>query len=201
MMLSLYKAVTTLGGPLIRIYLSRRMARGKEDPARFGERLGQAGLPRPQGQLVWLHGASVGESISLLPLIERLHLNRPGRTILVTTGTVTSAKLMNDRLPEKALHQYLPVDRPAYVKRFLDHWQPDLVLWAESEFWPNMIVNLAARSIPLVLINGRVSAASFKTWQRFPGIIGTLLSAFSLCLGQTEIDAQRLRTLGARNTK
>jgi len=201
MMLSLYKGLTVLGGPLISLYLSRRLARGKEDADRFSERLGHPGQARPMGQLVWLHGASVGEAMSLLPLIERLGKDWPRWTVLVTTGTVTSARLMHERLPEQALHHYMPVDRPAYVKRFLDHWRPDLALWVESEFWPNMIRAVFERKIRLVLINGRVSPKSFKTWQRLPGMIGTLLSAFSLCLGQTETDAHRLATLGARNAK
>ncbi len=201
MILTLYKAVTVLAGPLIRIYLSRRMAKGKEDPDRFGERLGRPGLARPDGPVVWLHAASVGEAMSLLPLTQRLRDGWPDWNILVTTGTVTSARMMRDRLPEGALHQYLPVDRPAYVKRFLDHWRPDLALWAESEFWPNMIGAVARRKIRLILINGRISPASFKTWRRLPGMIGTLLAGFSLCLGQSDTDAERLRALGATNAK
>jgi len=201
MMLSLYKGLTVLGGPLISFYLSRRLARGKEDADRFSERLGHPGQARPKGQLVWLHGASVGEAMSLLPLIEHLDNDWPQWTVLITTGTVTSARLMHERLPKRALHHYMPVDRPAYVKRFLDHWRPDLALWVESEFWPNMISAAHERKIRLVLINGRVSPKSFKTWQRLPGMIGTLLSAFSLCLGQTETDARRLAKLGAGNAK
>jgi len=198
MMLSLYRTVTTLGGPLIRFYLSRRMAAGKEDRGRFGERLGLAGRERPQGKLVWVHGASVGESISLLPLIERLLEENPDWSVLVTTGTVTSASLMKERLKGRAFHQYIPVDRRAYVERFLDHWKPDLVLWAESEFWPNLVSLPPARGIPMVLINGRISPSSFKGWARVPSFIERLLRGFSLCLGQTKDDADRLRKLGAR---
>ncbi len=197
MMLALYRTATTLAAPLIRLYLARRMARGKEDPARFSERLGRPGRPRPAGPLIWLHAASVGESLSLLPLTERLLQARPGVSLLVTTGSVTSARLMGERLPAGAFHQFLPVDRPAYVRRFLDHWQPDLVLWAESEFWPNMVSTIAQRRIPLVLINGRVSARSFAGWHRWRGLIHQLLTGFVLCLGQTEEDAERLRALGA----
>lgn len=197
MLIGLYRGVTTLGGPLIDLYLSRRMARGKEDQARFPERRGHASQPRPNGGLVWIHAASVGESLSLLPLIQMLRTTRPALTVLVTTGTVTSAKLMTERLPGGALHQYFPVDRQPFVRRFLDHWQPNLVLWAESEFWPNMIVELRRRSIPMVLINGRVSDKSFRNWQRLQSVIRPLLRAFTLCLGQTEDDTERLRALGA----
>ncbi len=201
MMLPLYRAVTTLGGPLIRLYLAGRMARGKEDRGRFGERLGRASRPRPDGPLVWVHAASVGESLSMLPLIERLLAERPGLNVLVTTGTVTSARLMAERLPAGSLHQYVPVDRLGYVRRFLDHWRPDLVLWAESEFWPNLLSAPAAMGIPMVLVQGRVSAASFSGWRRARSLINGLLGGFALCLGQSEGDAERLRQLGAPRAK
>ncbi len=197
MMLSLYRWATTLGGPAIRFYLDRRMARGKEDPERFGERLGRAGRPRPAGPVVWMHGASVGEAISVLPLIERVRALRPEATVLLTTGTVTSARLMATRLPEGALHQFVPVDRVAYVRSFLDHWRPDLALWAESEFWPNLIGETAKRGIPIVLINGRVSDRSFARWRRHRKTIGKILGGFKLCLGQSQVDAERLADLGA----
>lgn len=199
MILGLYRLLTTLGGPLIRTYLRRRLARGKEDPVRFEERMGKAGLPRPEGGLVWLHAASVGEAVSMLPVVEALQ-KRPGLTVLVTTGTVTSAAMMTGRLPEGALHQFVPVDRIGWVRRFLDHWKPDLALWVESEFWPNLLVETARRKIPLVLLNGRVSARSFRRWLKMRGFIGRLLSCFVLCLGQTEEDARRLATLGAPKT-
>ena len=122
MMLPLYRAVTTVGAPLIHIYLAYRKARGKEDPERFGERFGRAGRPRPLGPLGWMEAASVGESLSMLPLIGRMRAEVKGLNVLVTTGTVTSARLLAERLPEGAFHQYVPVDRLSYVRRFLDHW-------------------------------------------------------------------------------
>ncbi|OHC75250.1 MAG: 3-deoxy-D-manno-octulosonic acid transferase [Rhodospirillales bacterium RIFCSPLOWO2_02_FULL_58_16] len=201
MMLRAYRVVTILGAPLIRLYLAWRKALGKEDRARFGERLGRPGRPRPDGPLVWLHAASVGESISMLPLIERLPAYKPGLSVLVTTGTVTSAKLMIERLPKGAFHQYIPVDRPSYVRRFLDHWRPDLALWAESEFWPNLISGTAGRGIPMILINGRISPRSYIGWQRGKSLINRLLSSFTLCLGQTEDDVGRLLSLGAGTAK
>ena len=200
MMLPLYRMATTLLAPAISHYLQRRMARGKEDPDRFDERLGIAGQSRPNGALIWMHGASVGESISMLPLIERLRSSYPMATILVTTGTLTSARLMADRLPSGALHQYVPVDRIPYVRRFLDHWNPDLALWFESEFWPNLICETSERGIPLILVNGRISADSFQGWQRAKGLIANLLGRFTLCFGQSEEDAVRLKALGAQKT-
>ncbi len=198
-LLGLYRAVGDVGGPLIRLYLANRRARGKEDAARFGERLGRPGRPRPSGPLVWAHAASVGESLSLLPLIDRLRADRPDRAVLVTTGTLTSARLMAERLPAGALHQYVPADRRPWVRRFLDHWRPDAALWVESEIWPMLVTETALRGIPMVLINGRISERSLKGWQRHPVTIARLLGAFGLCLAQTDDDARRLRVLGAGN--
>ena len=196
MILGFYRTLTHIGKPLIDLYLHSRKRRGKEDLARFPERLGQASLERPAGPVIWLHAASVGESLSALPLIERLCETFPVH-VLVTTGTITSARLMAERLPKGAFHQYVPVDRPAGIRRFLDHWRPDLALWIESEFWPNLICETAARHVPLILLNGRISDRSFIRWQRFPKFIRTLLNQFSLCLGQSERDAERLGVLGA----
>ena len=201
MMLSLYRFVSAAGVPLIRLYLGLRKARGKEDPARFNERLGHPGKTRPEGPLVWAHAASVGESLSLLPLVERLVKDRPSLIVLVTTGTLTSSRLMAERLPDGAVHQFVPVDRVSYVRRFLDHWHPDLALWVESEFWPNLIIETAGRNIPMILINGRISPRSFLGWQRFGGLIKKLLSCFALCLAQADADAERLLRLGAVSAK
>jgi len=199
MIFGLYRGLTGLAGPLIDLYLARRLRRGKEHPVRFPERKGIAGRERPPGPLVWLHAASVGEALSMLPVVEALQ-GRGGLTVLLTTGTVTSAAMMEDRLPIGAIHQFVPVDRPAWVGRFLDHWRPGLALWVESEFWPNLLAETANQNIPLVLLNGRVSERSFRRWQKMPSFIGGLLSGFALCLGQTEEDARRLALLGAPKT-
>lgn len=197
--LRLYRALTTVLGPLVILYLLRRMARGKEDRARFAERRGNAGRGRPEGPLVWVHAASIGEAVSMLALIDEIVATHPALSVLVTTGTVTSARLLATRLPEgRAFHQYVPVDRPAYVRRFLDHWRPDLALWVESELWPNLVMATQARGIPLLLVNGRMSQASFARWQRWPAIINPVIGAFDLCLAQDAVQAERLRQLGAR---
>ncbi|MDA0239114.1 MAG: 3-deoxy-D-manno-octulosonic acid transferase [Proteobacteria bacterium] len=197
MMLPLYRATTTLAAPFVHLYIAVRRWRDKEDSARVGERFGIANKSRPPGILVWLHAASIGESLSMLPLIETLLKDRPSMTVLVTTGTVSSAKLMGERLPDRAFHQYVPVDRVAYARRFLDHWHPDLALWAESEFWPNLISECHARGVPMVLVNGRISTKSYAGWQKARGVIAELLKDFALCFGQTQLDADRLKNLGA----
>jgi 3-deoxy-D-manno-octulosonic-acid transferase len=199
-MLALYRALTTAGLPFIRYALARRLARGREDAARLPERMGQPGRARPDGFVVWIHAASVGESLSVLSLIERLMRERRV-SVLVTTGTVTSAKLLAERLPSGAIHQYAPVDRAAWVSRFLDHWRPDLALWVESELWPNMLSEIARRRIKSVLVNARISPRSFARWRNFPGTAKKLLASFTLCLAQTEEDAASLRALGATNVR
>ncbi len=197
----LYRGLTLVAAPLIDLYLRRRRAAGKEDAARFGERLGHASAARPEGPLVWLHAASVGEAISILPLIERVLAHRGDAHALVTTGTVTSARLMGERLGERSLHQYVPVDRPDAVRRFLDHWRPDLALWTESELWPNLVGETQARGIPCVLVNARMSERSFARWRRLRGLIAPLLAGFALCLAQNESEAERLRALGATTVR
>ena len=201
MILGLYRAAAILGEPIIRLLLIRRRQRGKEDPNRFGERFGKPSLARPKGGLVWIHAASVGEAISVLSLIDRLCRDRPNLELLVTTGTVTSAAIMANRLPAGVLHQYVPVDHPRWISRFLDHWKPDLALWLESEFWLNTLSALADRSIPVILINARISPKSFSGWNRVPGTITTILNKFSLCLAQSIDDGDKLTALGARNVR
>lgn len=201
MLQTIYRGLTGLGGPAIRLLLARRRAAGKEDAQRQGERLGRASGPRPAGPLIWCHAASVGESLSILSLIGQLTSRYPQAAVLVTTGTVTSASLMAARLPERAFHQYVPVDRMPWVRRFLDHWRPDLALWTESEIWPNLLTEMRRRRIPAALLNARMSRRSFENWRRVPGFIGPLLGAFRLCLAQTEVEAERLLRLGAADVK
>ena len=199
--LGLYRAASTAGGAVLRRYLDRRTRIGKEDPERVGERFGMPSRARPSGPLVWLHAASVGESISFLPLVETIGERWPRLGQLITTGTVTSARLMADRLPAGAIHQFAPVDRPGWVGAFLDHWRPDLAIRIESELWPATIDALDASSIPTLLVNGRMSRRSFRNWRRLPGLARRLLRTFALCLAQTEDDAARFRTLGARDVR
>jgi 3-deoxy-D-manno-octulosonic-acid transferase len=201
MLQTIYRGLTEIGGPAIRLYLARRRAAGKEDPVRRLERLGLASCPRPSGRLVWIHAASVGESLSVLVLINRLIDRYPGLSVLITTGTVTSAELMAKRLPPRALHHYVPVDRMPWVRRFLDHWRPDMALWIESEIWPNLLHEIGRRKIPSALVNARMSAGSFRKWSRVPGFIGPLLRVFSLCLTQPETEAERLRLHGANDVR
>jgi 3-deoxy-D-manno-octulosonic-acid transferase len=191
-----YRLATRVLAPISGLLLSWRRSRGKEDAARLGERRGFASRPRPQGPLVWLHGASVGEALSLLPLVERL--SQAGRATLITTGTVTSARLLAERLPGRAQHQYAPLDAPQFMRRFIKHWRPDVALIAESELWPNMILEASAAKTPIVLVNARLSERSYARWKgRLPSFAGALMARIDLALAQSQADADRFILLGA----
>jgi 3-deoxy-D-manno-octulosonic-acid transferase len=196
-LLTLYRAGTRLGGPLAALLLRRRARAGKEDPSRLHERFGAPQRPRPDGPLIWAHAASVGESVSALPLLQALLRERSDAHALVTTGTLTSARLMAARLPERAFHQYVPVDLAHAVDGFLSHWRPDLALWIESELWPNMILDTARRGVPMALVSARLSENSHRNWARAPAAARALLSCFRAIVPQDEAVAARLRALGA----
>ena len=196
--LKVYRTASLAAEAVASLALARRMKIGKEDPDRITERRGVAGRARPEGPLVWIHGASVGESLSVLPLVERLRERRPELQFLVTTGTVTSAKLMNERLPAGAIHQFIPLDHPRYVRAFLDHWRPQAAFFVESEFWPNLIIEARRRVEFMAVVNGRVSPKSYADWARKPRTIEYLLSAFDLIIAQDHQNADRLTLLAAR---
>ncbi len=193
--LAIYRAASRAAGPLANMALKRRLLKGKENATRIDERRGIASTPRPEGKVIWIHGASVGESLSVLPLVESLNNEYPEANFLVTTGTTTSAKLLAERLPDKALHQFVPLDHPNYVQSFLDHWRPDAAIFVESEFWPNLILSSRNRVPFMALINGRMSPGAFRDWSSQPNAIRFLLSSFDLILAQDRQNAERLKVL------
>lgn len=196
--LQLYAAALGLLEPLARPLLARRVKAGKEDAARLGERLGHPTVARPEGPLVWLHGVSVGESMSLLPLVSALRTRRPDLALLVTSGTRTSAELLANRLPGAVIHQYIPLDAPGPVTRFLDHWEPDLGVLVESELWPNLILGAHERGVKLALLSARMTEGSARGWAKVPGAAKVVLDAFDLITPQEAETQGRLRRLGAR---
>lgn len=199
MFLSIYRFVSYLMYPFVRVLLYRRKLRGKEDIVRGKERMGYYKTARPKGRLIWLHGASVGECLSMMPLVNYL-VTLKDTTVMVTSGTVTSAALMEKRLPKGAFHQYAPVDLPMYTRRFIQHFRPDIAFFFESDFWPNMLQDAHKAGIPMILLNGRISDKSFKAWQRVPFFIRPMLKLFTFGLGQTQEDARRMKVLGFSNT-
>ena len=197
--LKAYRTLTSLARPVAPLLLGIRERHGKEEPARRGERLGQASAERPAGRLAWFHAASVGETIAILPLMSALAEQRPSLSFLLTTGTVTSAKLAAQRIGPRAVHQYAPLDAPEYVASFLDHWKPDLAVFTESEIWPNLILESSTRGIPLALINARMTKRSFRRWRRNLGFARPIFSRFAVVLAQNEGLARRFAALGAKN--
>jgi 3-deoxy-D-manno-octulosonic-acid transferase len=182
--LRLYGVATALAEPAAPWLLARRARRGKEDPARIGERLGRASAVRPEGPLVWIHAASVGESLSHLPLVERFRRERPNLNLLITSGTRTSAELLARRLPQGVIHQFAPVDAPGAVRRFLDHWRPDLGVFVESELWPNLLKGAHDRGSRLALLGARISAGSASDWSRAAAAAHALLGLFDVIYAQ-----------------
>ncbi|WP_421722789.1 3-deoxy-D-manno-octulosonic acid transferase [Bauldia sp.] len=196
--LTLYRALgSIMGWPFTPLMLAYRVSRGKEVRARLGERYGRASAPRPEGSVVWIHAASVGETNAVMPLIRRL--TATGRSVVFTTITVTAAKVASEKLPPGAVHQFSPIDIRRYVRAFLDHWRPDMAMFVESELWPEAIVTLEEKGIPLTVINGRLSQRSFEGWKRHEKVAAAIFSRISVCLAQSEKDAERYASLGVPN--
>ena len=195
---TLYRFATSLLGVVLPLWLRRRVGQGKEDPARVLERFGKPSADRPPGQLVWLHGASVGETQMLRPLIDRL-LETPDRTVLLTSGTVTSAELLAAQLPPRAIHQYLPADTPRATARFIAHWRPDLCVLAESELWPNLIRTARRFGAKLALVNARMNPASIAGWRKRPKLAESVFDAFDLILAADRRTADALASIAMRD--
>lgn len=195
----LYLIAGAFIAPFIPLWLAWRAWRGKEDRARLSERMGRTKISRPEGTLVWLHAASVGEAVSVLPLIERLRAQWPHHHVLLTTGTRTSAALMQVRLPKDVIHQYVPVDTAAATWQFMRHWRPDIALFVESEFWPNLVKTANTWQCFMAVVNARMSERSFAFWRKYPSFISGMLTCFNVMFAQSDGDKARLEKLGAKN--
>lgn len=196
-LLSVYKVATTIASYAMPVWLTRRVARGKEIQTRLPERYGEAATPRPNGPLIWCHAASVGETMSILLLIEALQSR--SFSILLTTGTVTSQRLVQGRAMTGLIHQFAPLDHDSWVNRFLDHWRPDLALRVDSDIWPNTLSLLRQRKVPIIQINARMSDGAFKNWARFSRAAQAVFGTFDLVCAQSDIDQMHFVALGARN--
>ena len=142
MLLKIYYAISVLLIPFTGLYIRRRSKLDKKDPNRFKERYGKASVNREDGNLVWIHAASVGESLSILPIIDEFENTKSINQILLTTGTTSAAKIVMNKLSSKTVHQYLPLDTPLFNARFLKHWKPAYAIFVESEIWPNLILQI-----------------------------------------------------------
>jgi 3-deoxy-D-manno-octulosonic-acid transferase len=198
-----WTVAATLLAPVLRLNLRRRAANGREIAARLPERRGIDPTPRPAGPLLWMHAASVGETMSILPVLEAL---RHRTKVLLTTGTVTSQALLDRRIPEQGLsgdvlHRFAPLDVPSWVGRFLSHWRPDAACFVESELWPNQLAACRTMGIPLMLVNARMSDRSFGYWRSVPGLARHVLGGFAHVQARGDQDAHRLKALGATHVE
>lgn len=199
MLLKFYSLLTTSIKPLLRVHLRHRLKKGKELKTRLSERYGKTNYKRPKGPLIWIHVASLGEAQSTIPLIQEIRRLYPYIQILISYGTVTAARMMEKKFDDSIIQQFVPLDVPKWVNRFLDHWKPSLGIWIESELWPNLLRQTKRRHIPLVFLNARISLRSYKRWQKIPQFSKKLLSSFNICLAQTDEMAERYKNLGASN--
>ncbi|MBN9412531.1 MAG: 3-deoxy-D-manno-octulosonic acid transferase [Candidatus Paracaedimonas acanthamoebae] len=200
MLLSIYRFLTSyLIEPFLKHHVHLRLKKGKEDATRYRERYGVPTLKRPPGSLIWFHAASVGESLSILTLVDHLNRRYPTLNFLITTSTMSSAKLIEQRLPKKSFHQFVPFDAKRWVRRFLAYWQPSLAIWIESELWPNLTLETFSQKIPLILLNARLSDRSYQRWRWLKGFIKSLLNCFAFCISPSSEQASRLKSLGASN--
>ena len=199
MLLPIYNIATLIIRPFLPAYMRSRIKKGREDWRRKPERYGTPAHPRPEGPLIWMHGASVGETMMALPVIKELLERDPKLHILVTSGTVTSAEMLNKRLPDRAFHQYAPVDIPQLVLKFLAHWRPDTCIWLESDLWPNMIRLAKKRGAKMVLLNARLSEKSRKGWAKYPQTAQKIFSCFDLILPADQATASSISQFCGRD--
>lgn len=201
MLLGAYLVASRLIPAVATRHLHRRLKRGKEDPARWREKLGEATLARPQGRLIWFNAVGLGEVLALRGLVAAMARRDGTLSFLITSSARSSANVIGANLPDRTVHQYLPLDAPGYLAKFLDHWQPDLSIWAEQELWPGAIVATAARNVPLGMVNARITAAGYARRARFRGLFRAVLARFALIDAQDGDTAARLLGLGAQRVQ
>ena len=198
-MLRIYKLLTNVVCFFAPVILKIRTYRKKEDENRYAEKLCIINKKRPQGRLVWFHAASVGELLSVIPLLEKLEKNETIRTILFTTSTLSSSKIFEKKIKsKKIIHQFFPFDKNIFAKKFLDHWLPNLVIFIESEIWPNFIFNIKNKKIPLILLNARITFETYIRWKKIPNFARLIFSSFDMCLSQNKETEKYLKNLGAK---
>lgn len=200
-LLGVYMAASRAIALLAPALLRHRLAKGKEDPARWREKLGETDIARPEGRLIWLHAVGLGEVLALRGLIVTLSQRDPRLSFLVTSTARSSAQVIGTNLPARTLHQFLPLDAPSYLARFLDHWRPDLSVWAEQDIWPGAVVATHARSIPVAMVNARITPASHARRAQVRGLYRAVMGRLSLVAAQDEGSAARLADLGARQVR
>jgi len=200
-MFFVYRVFTNLILLFSPIIILIRLFKNKEHPKRFKEKFAICSKKKIKGKLIWFHGASVGEILSVIPLIEKLEKMSKIKQILVTSNTLSSSKILSNLKLKKTVHQFFPIDTNYHTKKFLDYWKPSVVIFIDSEIWPNMINNIKKKSISLILINARITDKSFNKWKIFASSAKSIFQKFDICLSASLKSTNYLKSLGAKNVK
>ena len=200
-MFFVYRILTNLILVFSPIIILVRLLKKKEHPTRFKEKFGFYSKKKISGKLIWLHGASVGEILSIVPLVEKLENNKKIKQILITSNTLSSSKILSNLKLKKTIHQFFPIDTDYHTQKFLNYWKPSIAIFVDSEIWPNMISNIKKKSISLMLMNARITQKSYKRWKIFPLIAKKNFQSFDICLSSSKKTSQYLRLLGVKKIK
>ena len=193
-----YKILINLIYLLSPIIVLIRLIQRKEDLLRFKEKLGFFSKKKIKGKLIWFHGASVGEILSVIPLIEKLEKNKEIKQILITSNTLSSSKILSKLRLKKTIHQFFPIDANHNANKFLKYWDPSIAIFIDSEIWPNMLTNIKKKSISLMLINARITKKSYKKWKFFSSSAKKIFQNFDICLSSSLASKNYLKLLGAK---
>ena len=198
-----YKFITFFFYPFAPVYLYFRKIRKKEDSIRYKEKLAKINIERGEGFLIWFHVASVGEAMSILPLIDGCIKEKKINRILITSITLSSGKILEKRFNNnpKINHQFLPLDIISLINKFLNHWKPNLSIFIDSEIWPNLILKINEKKIPLLLVNARITKKSFDRWKLVLGFAKKIFGKFDLCIASNNESENFLKILGSKNIK
>ena len=178
-----------------------RLLKNKEDKKRFKEKFCSFSKKRGSGKLIWFHGSSVGEILSAIPLIEKLEKKKSINKILITSSTLSSSKVLSNFKLRKTIHQFFPIDSNTLTKKFLNYWNPSVAIFIESEIWPNMLMNIKKQSLPLILLNARITKKSYNKWNMIPSTSKMLFSGFNICFSQNQETIKYLKSLGSKKIK
>lgn len=200
-MLYIYRLFINLALIISPLIITIRLLKNKENLKRFTEKFGIIKQIRPRGKLIWFHVASVGEFQSIIPLLEKYEKSKKISKILITSNTLSSSKIISEVKLKKIIHQFFPIDHNFIVKKFIEYWNPSMALFVDSEIWPNMIINLKKKNIPILLLNARLTKKSYKRWIKFRALSKLLFSKFDLCLSSNKESAGYLKNLGAKKIK
>lgn len=196
MLLKVYKILSNFLIIPIILYLLIRLIKKKETFKSFREKLGFSKLQKPTGKIIWIHAVSIGEALSAIPLVKEINKEFPSLKILFTTSTKTSARIIKERSLINVYHHFIPLDIDIIIQKFISFWDPQICIIFESEFWPNLILNLKKKKIPIILVNGRISEKSYNFWSKFPSTSKKLFSNFNLCLAQNKFSEREFTKLG-----